>query len=291
VRSIPLNVDDGFFDVYGVELVAGRFFSRNFGEDDMDVETAGEGELHKFSTILNESAVHALGFESAQDALGVILDVGMDNLEPKVVGVVRDFHFASLREEIMPTTYFMSSNGFGNLTVRFRQGTNVAALVGQITAVWQDFIPKDPISLEYLDQILTVHYAEDRRQGVMVTSLAVLALFVACMGLYGLSALTAAERSLEVSIRRVHGASIPTIILLLLWRFSRPVLLAIGFAVPLAWYGAHEYLNQFSYRIDLGLLLFLGVGLTALLIAGLTVSAHAFKVARNNPIHALRERG
>ena len=290
VRGLPLNVDGGFFDVYGVELLAGRFFSQEFGEDDMNIDPVAEGELHRFSTILNESAVHALGFKMAEDALGSILDVGVENLEPKVVGVVRDFHFASLREEIIPTTYFMSSEGFDNLTVRFKQGTNVIALVEQITAIWKDFIPKDPITLEYLDQNLAVLYAEDRRQGMMVTGLATLVLFVACMGLYGLSALTAAERSREVSIRKVHGASILTIILLLLWQFSRPVLLAIGFASPLAWYGARQYLDQFSYRIDLGPFLFISAGLMALLIAGLTVSAHAFKVACTNPIHALRER-
>jgi putative ABC transport system permease protein len=124
----------------------------------------------------------------------------------------------------------------------------------------------------------------------MVASLAMLARFVACMGVYALSALTAAERSREVSIRKINGASNPTITLLLLWQFSRPVLLAIGFALPLAWFGARQYLDQFSYRIDLGPLLFIGAGAMALLIAGLTVGAHAFRVARTNPIHALRER-
>jgi putative ABC transport system permease protein len=290
IHSFTLNVGDGFFEVYGVELVAGRFFSQDFGEDHADIGLPAEGEIQEFSAILNESAVRALGFESAQDALGVILDVGIEYMQPKVVGVVRDFHFASLREEIIPTTYFMSSEGFGNLTVRFRQDTNVAALVERITAVWQDYIPRDPITLEYLDQNLAVHYAEDRRQGMMVASLAMLALFVACIGLYALSALTAAERSREVSIRKIHGASIPTITLLLLWQFSRPVLLAIGFALPLAWFGARQYLDQFSYRIDLGPLLFIGAGAMALLIAGLTVGAHAFRVARTNPIHALLER-
>lgn len=290
VRARPLNVDDGFFDLYGVELVAGRFFSSNFGEDDAGLDSAEEGELKQFSTILNESAVHGLGFESAEAALGVILDVGIDTFEPKVVGVVRDFHFSSLREEIVPTTYFMSSDGFGDLTVRFRQGTDVPALVQQITAVWQDFIPRDPISLEYLDQNVSAHYAEDRRQGMMVTSLAALALLVACIGLYGLSALTAAEKSREVSIRKVHGASITAIISLLLWRFSIPVIVAILFAWPLGWFSARQYLDQFSYRIDLGPGYFISAGVTALVIAGLTIGGHAFKVACTNPIHALREK-
>jgi len=290
LRARPLNVDDGFFDVYGVELLAGRFFSQDFGEDDINADRPEEGELVQFSTILNESALHGLGFESAEAALGVTLDVVIDTLEPKIVGVVRDFHFSSLRQEILPTTYFMSSDGFGNLTVRFRQGTDVAALVRDITAIWQDIIPRDPITLEYLDQNVAAHYAEDRRQGLMVTYLAALALFVACMGLYGLSALTAVEKSREVSIRKVHGASRFTIISLLLWRFSNPVLLAIMFAWPLAWYGARQYLDQFSYRIDLGPLFFIGAGLSALLIASLTVGGHAFKVASTNPVHALRER-
>jgi putative ABC transport system permease protein len=289
VRARPLNVDDGFFDVYGVDLIAGRFFSREFGEDYMVSGQPGEKTIRAFPTILSESAVKALGFETAEAAIGATLDVGNDTLEPRVVGVVGDFHFSSLKEPVLPMTYYMSKEEFGNLTIRFRQGANIKTLVQDINIVWHEFI-RDPITLEYLDQNVAAHYAEDHRQGVIVTSLAALALFVACMGLYGLSALTAAEWSREVSIRKVHGASTPIIIWLLLWRFLVPVVLAILFAWPLAWFGARQYLDQFSYRIDLGPGFFLVAGLAALLIAGLTVGGHAFKVARANPILALGER-
>ena len=290
VRARPLNVDDGFFDVYGVDLIAGRFFSRDFGEDYLVGGLPGEKTIRTFPTILSESAVKGLGFETAESAIGATLDVGIATLEPRVVGVVRDFHFSSLREPLLPLTYYMSREEFANLTVNFRQGTDIETLVQDITAVWHEFI-RDPITLEYLDQNVAAHYAEDHKQGVIVTSLAVLALFVACMGLYGLSALTAAEWSREVSIRKVHGASIPVVTWLLLWRFSVPVLLAILFAWPLAWFGARQYLDQFSYRIDLGPGFFIAAGLVALLLAGLTVGGHAFKVARANPIFALGERG
>ena len=288
VRTRTLIVDEGFFNVYGVELLAGRFFSRDFGEDDMGDGPVEEGEVRRFSAILNESAIHQLGFESAGDAVGINLELGIDGLEPNVVGVVRDFHFASLREEITPTIYSMTSEGFGNLTVRFRQGADIEGLVRDITAIWGDFIPRDPITLEYLDQNVAAHYAEDHRQGVMVTSLAVFALVIACMGLYGLSALSAVECSREVGIRKIHGASIPHVTWLMLWRFSIPVLLAILFAWPLAWLVARQYLDQFSYRIELGPSLFIGAGLAALLITGLTVGGHALKAARTNPVKVLR---
>jgi putative ABC transport system permease protein len=299
IQARAMNVDDGFFDVYGVELVAGRFFSRDFGEDYLQVNDGGEEEgqgeqdapqIQQFSTLLNESAVRQIGFESAEAALGATFGVGESGLRPTVVGVVRDFHFSSLREEIGPVTYYMASERFANLTVRVRRGADMSAVVRDITAIWHDSIPRDPITLEYLDENIAALYGKDRRQGLMVSTLAALALLVACMGLYGLSALTAAEKSREVSIRKVHGASIPAIISLLLWRLSNPVFLAIVLAWPLAWYGARQYLDAFSYRIDLGAGFFIGAGISALIISSLTVGGHAVKVARTNPIHALRER-
>lgn len=289
VSGHAMNVDEGFFNLYGVELLAGRFLSRDYGEDLLVDDPEDDEELLQFSSLLNESAVFRLGFPSAEAALGVTLDVSIEGIEPKIVGVVRDFHFSSLREEIAPTTYYMSLDEFSNLTVRFRQGTEVPALVRDITSIWQDFIPRDPITLEYLDQNIAAFYEEDRRQGLMVGSLAILALFVASMGLYGMAALSAVESSQEVGIRKVHGASISSMMTLLMWRFSSPVLLAILFAWPLAWLGARSYLDQFSYRIDLSPWFFIAAGILALLIANLTVGGHAFRVARTNPIRALRQ--
>ncbi|MCP4045596.1 MAG: FtsX-like permease family protein, partial [Gammaproteobacteria bacterium] len=293
VYGRPVNADEGFFEVYELELLAGRLLSPEFGQDNallgVDVDEL-DNPLH-VSVVLSESAVRQLGIESPELALGVSLEiVPLPLLVSEIVGVVKDFHFTSLREEILPTIFYMDSEGFGNLTVRFREGTDIPALVSDITAIWKDFIPRDPITLEYLDQNIASLYENDRQQGMMVTALAALALLVACLGLYGLSALSATEASREVSIRKVHGASIPVIIALLLWRFSIPVFIAIGIAWPLGWLGSNQYLDQFSYRIDLGIVYFAGVGLAALLIAGLTVGGHAYKVARSSPIHALRER-
>ena len=292
VRGRPVNIDEGFFELYEPELLAGRALSREFGQDNalLGVEMDEQEDPVRISVVLSESAVQLLGFESPEMALGVTMDISQPLLVPEVVGVVKDFHFTSLREEILPTIFFMVSSGFGNLTVRFRAGTDVPALVSDITAIWKDFIPRDPITIDYLDQNIADLYENDRQQGMMVTALAALALLVACLGLYGLSALAATETSREVSIRKVHGASIPAIISMLLWRFSIPVLIAIGIAWPLGWFGSSQYLDQFSYRIDLGMVYFAGVGLAALLIAGLTVGGHAFKVARSSPIHALRVR-
>jgi len=293
VRGRPINADEGFFEVYELELLAGRLLSQEYGQDNalMGIDLDEQEEPIHHSVILSESAVQLLGIESPELAVGVTMEiVPMPQLVPEIVGVVKDFHFTSLREEILPTIFYMDSEGFGNLTVRFRAGTDVPALVADITTIWKDFIPQDPITLEYLDQNIADLYENDRQQGMMVTALAALALLVACLGLYGLSALSATETSREVSIRKVHGASIPAIISLLLWRFSIPVLIAIGIAWPLGWFGCSQYLDQFSTRIDLGMVYFAGVGLAALLIAGLTVGGHAYKVARSSPIHALRER-
>jgi putative ABC transport system permease protein len=292
VRGRPINADEGFFEAYELELLAGRFLNREFGQDNalVGVDLDEQEDPIELSVVLSESAVRLLGIESSESALGEIVDVSERLLVPEVVGVVRDFHFTSLRQEVMPTIFYMDSSGFSNLTVRFREHTDVPALVRDITAIWKDFIPRDPITLEYLNQNIANLYENDRKQGMMVTTLAALALLVACLGLHGLSALTATEKAREVSIRKVHGAPIHAIVSLLLWQFSIPVVIAIGIACPLGWFGSRQYLDQFSYRIDLGPVFFIGAGLAALAIAGLTVGGHAFKVARTNPIHALRER-
>jgi putative ABC transport system permease protein len=188
VRFRAMNTDDGFFELYNVKLLAGRYLSSELSSDSFSDED--DKKLLVARIILNESAIGDIGFESANHALGVEIDLDSSGLKGQVVGVVKDFHFDSLKDEIPATAFYMDPNGFGNLTVRFREGTNVPELVHDITAIWQDFIPRDPITLEFLDQNIMTQYEGDRRKGVIVTVLAALALIIACMGLYGLSTLT-----------------------------------------------------------------------------------------------------
>jgi putative ABC transport system permease protein len=288
VRGRATNVDENFFEVYGVELVAGRFLSREFGADRVAEDAEGDEEIRQFSIIVNESAVQRLGFESAETTLGAMVKVGDETLQPTIVGVVRDAHFSSLKTEVLPTIFYMAEAGFANLTVRFVPGTDIPALVREITGIWKDYIPREPVTIEFLDELLAAHYQDDQRQGMMLNGFAILALVLACVGLFALSALTVAEQAREVSIRKVYGASVFRIMSLMLWRFSFPVLIAIVFAWPLAWIAARQYLDNFSYRMELEPATFVVAGLAAVLIAWATVACHALKVATCKPIHTLR---
>ena len=151
-----------------------------------------------------------------------------------------------------------------------------------------------PTSVRTPDSILSLrdsfglHLGADKRQGTIFTIFVGIAIFLACLGLFGLAAFTAARRTREIGIRKVFGARDRDVVFLLLWQFSVPILIANLIAWPVAWYYLHDWLNGFAYRIPLNPLYFVGVGTAALLIAWLTILGHALKVARANPIHALR---
>ena len=148
--------------------------------------------------------------------------------------------------------------------------------------------PSTAISRSFLDDSFAMLYDSDRKQGEMFGAFVGIAIFIACLGLFGLAAFTAGRRTKEIGIRKVFGARTRDVVFLLLWQFSIPVLLANLIAWPLAWYYLHDWLQGFAYRIALSPLYFLGAGLAALLIAWATIFAHALRVARANPVHALR---
>ena len=294
VRGRPVNADEGFFEVYELELLAGRLLNREFGQDNalMGIDIDEQDEPIHHSVVLSESAVRLLGIESPELALGMTVEiVPVPMLVPEIVGVVKDFHFTSLRQEILPTIFYMDSEGFGNLTVRFRSGTDVPALVSDITAIWKDFIPQDPITLEYLDQNIANLYENDRQQGMMVTALAQYSPFGCLPGFVRIIC--------TLSSRDITRSEYPQGT----WRIHT----GYHFYVAVAVFDSGAYRDRYCLAAGLVWIepvpgpvfipywtwaswYFAGVGLAALLIAGLTVGGHAYKVARSSPINALRER-
>ena len=287
------SVDWDFLKAYRVKLVAGRFFDETRSADDArfvsvdDLPTEPQGVI---SVLINERGVERLGYPSPQAAIGERLKFGGPGesmADVEIVGVLKNFHYRSIRQEIRPTIYLRQATGFNEISVRARPGMENEVMAG-IESVWKRHIPTVPFSAEYLEETLKSLYTEERAQAQMFGIFAILAVIIACMGLYGLASFTAARRTKEIGIRKVLGASSWDIVKLLVWQFSKPVVFANVIAWPVAAYVMHRWLSTFEYRIGLEPVLFVVAGAIALLIAWGTVGGHAFRVSRTPPSQSLR---
>jgi putative ABC transport system permease protein len=272
----------------GMKLEAGRAFSEKFALDESSQAFSGEDEAataRGANVILSRSAARQLGFGAPQSAVGRHMSVGSVPVE--VVGVVGDVQFGSLRSETRPTIYRMSSSGQSLMIVRFshRHPSQVLAAVAQL---WRQRVPDMPFDAVFAqDEVLKLYRSDTARSEAFAAS-SLLAIVIGCLGLYGLAAFTAERRTKEIGIRKVLGARTRDIVRLLVWQFNRPVLLSNLVAWPVAWWLMRGWLNEFSDRISLHPGWFVGAGSLALAIATTTIIGHAVRVARLNPIYALR---
>ena len=269
-----VRADNEFFPTYDIKLVAGRNFSTSFGPD-----TA--------AFIINETAVEVLGLKSAEDALGREFQYG--NRMGRLVGVVKDFHFESMHQRIMPMVFFKSLNpqNYGNVSVKIA-GENVAAALEHLDKTWRSFAPDIPYEYSFMDETYARLYESEQRQGMVFTIFACIAIIIACLGLFGLSAFTISQRVKEIGIRKVLGADISSLVALISKDFLKLVVIAALIAFPLAWWGMHKWLEDFAYRIDIPLWVFAAAGIIATLVAFLTISYQAIKAAMANPVKNLR---
>lgn len=293
-RSVLIGlhrVDYEFFDTYEIDFLAGRPYSRDYALDMRPrVEDMPEGTTVQGNLIVNEGAVRRFGFASPQDAIGkmVRLGGGSRQAEMTIVGVIHDIKFQSLKAVMRPEMYILSPDDFSNLNIRFEG--NPAELVSRIENVWKSMITEVPFAYDYVDEIMSEEFTREEDQSILLAIFAGLAVVIACLGLYGLASFTAERRTKEIGIRKVMGASVFDIVRLLLWQFSKPVLLANLIAWPLAAWGMLAWLESFPYRIEAWVLvpLCLVAGIIALTIAWVTVGGNAARIARSNPIDALR---
>ncbi|HEY0112489.1 MAG TPA: ABC transporter permease [Allosphingosinicella sp.] len=302
-RSVDIgaySVEAGFFRAMGMEIVAGRDFSETQGRDDMTTpfpdDPSFQASLQQIkergvNVVVTEEATRRLGFRTPQEAVGKNLRAAvlpMENgLVPvTVVGVVRDARFRSIHEPLQPIMYGMRRNFFGDIMVRY--SGDPAAIRSQVEAVWKRTIPQVPFSGRFAEDIVREQYEQEAARGQLFAAFAILAVIIACLGLFGLAAFTAERRTKEIGIRKVLGARSRDIVKLLAWQFSKPVLIANLIAWPVAWWLMRDWLNGFDSRIPLGPTPFLLAGALALAIAIGTIASHALKVARSNPIVALR---
>ncbi|GHF19972.1 ABC transporter permease [Kordiimonas sediminis] len=279
-----------FFETYGIKPVAGRVFSDQYGSD--QIISAGEGETGKASIVLNETAVRQLGIATPEEAIGKTLRAevfraGMQ--EVQIIGVVPDFYFRSLRYGVRASGYMMDPNRFTMASMTF-ETDDVSALVEKVEDVWRKQVPLQPVTIDFLSEMMLAQYQDEQAQATLFAAFAGLAIIIACLGLYGLAAFTAERRTKEIGIRKVLGARVRDIVRLLVWQFSKPVVVANIIAWPVAFYFMSDWLTGFEYRIGNDYIVVVSVvaGVVALLIAWATVASRAFKVARSNPITALR---
>jgi putative ABC transport system permease protein len=271
-----LLVDQDFISSYGIEMAAGRNFSRAFTTD-----TTG--------FVINEACVKTLGWKSADYAVGRNFSYG--GVKGKIIGVAKDFHFESLHQRIAPMVMALpkpeQSGFFNQLTIKIA-GDNTTAAVNEVEKLWRTYLPEMPFDFSFLDDSYQKLYNAEKKQGSLFTIFACIAIFIACLGLLGLSSFAITQRIKEIGIRKVLGAGTGTIVVLLSKDFLKLVLLAALISFPVAWFAMHQWLADFAYRIDISWWIFLLAGVIAAAIALLTVSTQAIKAAISNPVKNLR---
>ena len=300
-RSVTLGaygIDTGFFEAMGMRLLAGRFFSDAQGKDDattpFPVQLEAERALaaRGINIVISESAAKRLGFRTPQDAIGKLvrgtLAAPEAGLVPgTIVGVVSDARFRSLREPIQPTVYVMQKVGFAQVAVRYA-GMRPAEIRERVERIWREVVPFVPFGADFADDLVRSQYRRELARGALFAAFSILTVAIGCLGLFGLAAFTTERRTKEIGIRKVLGAHTSDIVRLLVWQFSRPVLIANLIAWPAAWWVMRDWLNGFDTRIALTPIPFALAGLLAMFIAIATVAGQSLRVARTNPIHALR---
>jgi putative ABC transport system permease protein len=270
------GVDDGFFNLYGIPLVAGR----NFSSSDYSAD------YHKLQNIvITESAVKAFEYSSNENAIGKQIFVFGNNWT--VVGVARDFHQKSLHFPMEPIMFFPTRGTYNQISVKLNT-RNVSAAIEGIKTKYNSFFPGNLFDYYFLDDQYNALYKSDLLFEKIFELFAGFAIFIACLGLLGLSLFTTAQRTKEIGVRKVLGASISNIVLLLSKDFITLIFIAFLIASPLAWYIMHHWLQGFAYRIEINWWIFPMAGLLAMIIALATVSFQTMKAASLNPVKSLR---
>ena len=261
------SVDFDYLDTFKMEMAQGRFFSREFPTDDKGY-------------VLNEAAIKAMGMEAP---VGKRFSSWFDG---HIIGVVKNFHYKSLHTEIEPLILMMDPRYYAYACLRI-QADNVSNTIGFIEEVWKKFIPQFPFEYSFLDEQIDNLYRAEERMGLVFKYFTILAMFIACLGLFGMASFITEQRTKEIGIRKILGASVPNVVTLLSKEFTKLVLLSNIFAWPLAYFVMNRWLQNFAYRTKMGFGIFLLSSSLALVIAFVTVSIQSTKAALANPAEAL----
>jgi len=272
VNTSILRVDSNYFNVYGIQLVAGNRFAEHARKEVRPI-------------ILNERAVKSFGWQNATSAIGMPFKMG--DQKGVVIGVAKDFNFSPLQHNIEPLSIFPVDQRFSRITVKFdtRHANETIAFV---ESTWKKHFPSAYFDFDFVSQQIKEQYkAEERFSGIFFC-FSILSLLIGCLGLYGLIAYTITQKTKEIGIRKVLGATVNGIVTMLSGDFIKLVALACLISVPVSWYVMNQWLQNFAYRISIEWWMFVSAGLLVLVIALVTVSARSIRAAMMNPVNSLR---
>lgn len=260
-------------DVLGLKMVSGRFFSRDILSDTAAV-------------VLNEAAIRQMNLKDWQGKR--ILDPN-GNQHPgfEIIGVIKDFNYESMRNDIRPLIMFFGPTPNWGLGVRLSPG-NPEKKIKRLEALWKKHVPTAPFEYSFIDQNINAKFRAEQQLSSVIVVFTTLAVFIACLGLFGLATFTAEQRSKEISVRKIMGASVKQVVVLLSKDFAKLIVIAFVVALPITWYGINQWLQDFPYRIDFSLWVAGFAGAIALVVSLITVSYHSIKAALSNPVKALR---
>lgn len=267
-----VGIDYAYFPTYDIDIIAGRNFDKRFATDDK-------------GAIMNKAAIKFVGFNSAEEAIGQ--KVMHNGTEKIIIGVVDDYNQMSLKNAVSPILFQLVPNNSDFFSIKFSGGSGQEVMSG-LTASWDAIFPGNPIDYFYLDSFFNRQYEKEDQFGQVFVIFSVLAIIVSCLGLFGLSAFSALQRTKEIGVRKVLGASVSNILLLLSKEYFLLILLAVIIGTPLTYFIMDGWLNNFAYRTDIGVLVFAVSAIIVLAVALLTVSYQTIKSARMNPSNTLR---
>lgn len=270
IKTLRYDVDENYITTMGMQLITGRNFSKAYGADSL-------------TAIVNESAVKSFGW--GNDILGKTIVDGQ-NKSLQIIGVVKDFNFKSLYEPITPLVMVLQPIA-GDIIIKTKSA-DIESLIQAIKGKYESYNPEVPFSYSFIDQRLENTYATERRTSYLLITFSALTIFVACLGLLGLTTFAVSAKTKEIGIRKILGANIFNIMQLIVNSFVKLILIAFLIAAPLSWWITKQWLNDFAYRINLNGLVFICVGLFVLIIALLAVSWQVYQAARQNPTKSLR---
>lgn len=269
-----VGIDDQFFDTYGIEIAAGRNFSKSIPTDDTT------------AFIINEAAARAIGWKTNEEAIDTDFQYG--GVRGKLIGIVKDFHFESLHQRVVPMIFLpRKQTGTNFLAVKI-SGENMTEGISHLEKIWRNMLPGRPFEYQFLDERYRQLYDAEQKEGKLFTIFSGMAIFIACLGLFGLATFNTMQRVKEIGIRKVLGASVPGILRLLSTEIVVLILVANALAWPVAWIFMNKWLDSFAYHIDMNILVYILSAFAAVILALITVSAQTIKAAMTNPANTLR---
>jgi len=278
VNALPM--DEDFIKTMQIKIIAGSDFDHS---DVLQIDTTNHNKNFRYSFMLNETAARALGWTPEQ-AIGKQIS---KNAPGRIKAVVKDFNFKSFHDPIGPLLIFLDHFYTGALFVRVT-GNGTAPVIRNIEKIWKERVPGKPFEYKFLDDDYDALYKTEQHTAGVFTTFSLLAILLACLGLFAVTAYAVVQRTKEIGIRKVLGANISAIIMLISKDFLVLVIVASAIAAPVAWYVAHKWLQEFAYRIHIQWWVFIAAGIACLIVAAFTVSIQALKAALANPVKSLR---